>query len=224
MEFDLILKFLVFFPVFLFALSFHECAHARAAFYFGDDTGQKLGRMTLNPIPHIDVVGTLIFPIMLFFTGIPIPLGGWAKPVPVSVFRLKNPRKDMLWIALAGPLSNLFLFALSLICFRFLIYILGSPLLTIELSSFQGSVIKTLLQMLMTSIWVNAGLAVFNMLPLHPLDGGKVLEGLLPHEWVEPYNQVARYGFLIIFALYYLGLFKLIFAPMTWVVQSLLGV
>src|SRR3990167_6321038 len=162
--------FLIYFPALLFALSFHESAHGWVAYQFGDDTAKRLGRITLNPIPHIDFVGTLLFPILLFFSpGLRIPIGGWAKPVPVNPLNMKNPRRDNLWVAFAGPLSNIILALFCTLLIRALFYSL--PFLDqwgIYSKSFFGSLIEVVYAFLKISIWINLGLAFFNLIPFHP--------------------------------------------------------
>lgn len=216
--------FLIYFPAFLFALSFHESAHGYVAMKFGDDTAKRLGRITLNPIPHMDIIGTFLLPIILFFTpGLRIPIGGWGKPVPVNPYNMKDPRKDNLWVALAGPVSNLFLACLCALLLRGMI--LGFPLLAeagVTKQSFMGSAVGVLYSLLEISVWINLGLAFFNLIPLHPLDGGKVIEGLLPARYVDSYNRIAAYGMIIIFVLFYVGAFRLIFIPVRFLADWLI--
>ena len=160
----------LFFIPFLFALCFHEFAHGFVAKLRGDDTAERMGRLTMNPMAHLDWVGTVGLPIMAILFG--LPLFGWAKPVPVDPRNLKDSKNDMFWVALAGPLSNVLLFFVGLLGFYFLVHFfnpnsLGSPMI----------------QMLIMFLTINLYLAFFNMLPLHPLDGGKVLERFLPYHW-----------------------------------------
>jgi len=169
-------------------------------------------------------LGTFLLPIFLFFSGVRIPIGGWGKPVPVDPRNMKNPRKDNLWVALAGPVSNLILASICALLMRGML--LGLPYLAgqnLE-GSYLGSAISIIYAILEISIWINLGLAFFNLIPLHPLDGGKVLEGMLPVKYVEAFNRFATYGILIIFALFYLGGFKLIFIPVRflagWLIPS----
>jgi len=215
--------FLIFFPVFLFALSFHESAHGWVALRFGDDTAKRLGRITLNPIPHIDLFGTILLPLLLFFTpGIRVPIGGWAKPVPIDPSNMKRPRQDSLWVALAGPLSNILLAVLSALCLRGLL--LALPLLEDPLREipWMGSALGVFLTAFEISVWINLGLALFNLIPFHPLDGGKVVLGLLPESWVPIYNRIASYGFLIIFVLFYLGAFRVLYVPVRYLAGILI--
>lgn len=212
----------LFFPVFLFSLSFHEAAHAYVADKFGDDTARQMGRVTLNPLPHMDPIGTFFLPLLLLLTSIGLPIGGWGKPVPVNPYNLKDPRKDGLWIAAAGPISNLIL-TLIFTAFVWLMYFgIGviDPVFLQNNETVTG-VIRFFFQMGNIGIWINLALAFFNMIPFHPLDGGKVLEGLLPDQWVEQYNQIAKYGMLILFGLYYLGAYKIIFYPVQYLSRLL---
>ncbi len=199
--------FLLYFPTFLISLSVHESAHAWVASMFGDNTAKNLGRVSLNPIRHMDFVGTFLLPIFFFFTpGLRFPIGGWGKPVPVNPYQLQNPRKDSLWISLAGPASNL------------LLVILCALLIRIEILHAFPLVIAVL----QIGIWLNLGLAFFNLIPLHPLDGGKIIEGLLPEAWVAGYTRVATYGFLIIFAVYYIWGFGFITGPVSFLAEKLI--
>ena len=161
----------IYFIPFLFALCFHEFAHGMVAKWRGDNTALMMGRLTLNPLPHIDVIGTLVLPIAAIVFSSPI-FFGWAKPVPVNSRNLKNPRADMFWIALAGPASNLFL------------AVVGAFMMGVVARYFMGMAsAKALLNILDVFVMTNLFLAIFNIIPLHPLDGGKVLARFLPASW-----------------------------------------
>jgi len=214
---------ILFYPAFLFSLSFHETAHAFIANKLGDATAKNQGRISFNPLVHADLIGTILLPILVILTGARVPIGGWGKPVPVELANLKKPRRDNLWIAFAGPLSNLLL-AVIAAGFLWLIYALvvsqagewlsGKPFFRSTLS-----IIYALFEM---GVHINLGLAFFNLIPLHPLDGGKVLEGVLPESWVEAYNQVAQFGIFILIVMYYVGAYAVIRYPVSWLTEMLI--
>jgi Zn-dependent protease len=164
-------KAAVYFVPFLFSLCFHEVAHGLVAKWKGDNTATMMGRLTMNPLVHMDVIGTFFLPLLAIIFNLPI-FFGWAKPVPVNERNLKNPKKDMFWIALAGPLSNVFLAFVG----SFALAFAAKYLRTTEV--FTGSI-----ELLKVFISINLFLAVFNIIPLHPLDGGKVIARFLPAEW-----------------------------------------
>jgi Zn-dependent protease len=168
----------------IFAVTLHEAAHGFVAYRFGDDTAWQAGRVTANPLKHIDPFGTVILPAMLILLRSPF-LFGYAKPVPVNFRRLDRPRRDMVWVALAGPGTNVLLAIVS----GFLIY---------SLPMFPTSAAGWLKLNLENSIVINVVLCVFNMLPLPPLDGGRVAVGLLPEALALPLARLERYGMLIL--------------------------
>ncbi|MBW2038622.1 MAG: site-2 protease family protein [Deltaproteobacteria bacterium] len=168
----------------LLAVTLHEVAHGWVADRLGDPTPRLAGRLTLNPIKHLDLVGTLVF----FFTR----MIGWAKPVPVNPLNFKDPRRDMMWVALAGPVTNVLLAGVFAIAFRFLLQ-LSLPNFPLLLKIF-----VPILLMLKVGVVINLGLAIFNIIPIPPLDGGRVLAGLLPPEKAETFAKVEPYGFLIL--------------------------
>lgn len=180
----MIADYIIFFPIVLMSVVFHEYAHGWAADKLGDPTARQMGRLTLNPFKHIDVFGMFVFPTILRLLGLP-PLG-WAKPVPVNFFNLHNPKRDMMWVAVAGPLTNLFL---AVIASRFSLLV-HVPLLT------EGLFLLML---------INLVLAVFNLIPILPLDGGRVMAGLLPNDWGRRYARIEPFGFLLIIVLMNLG-------------------
>ena len=187
----------------LLAITVHEASHGYAAKYFGDLTAEKMGRISLNPFRHIDPIGTVLLPALtLFFGGI---LFGWAKPVPVNFGNLRNPKKDMLWVAAAGPASN------------FVMAILWSMLLgTIKYSLAHGSyspAFPFLLQMCFVGVSINVVLMVLNLLPMPPLDGGRIAVSLLPNTYANKLAQVEKYGFAILIALMFTGVLNKIIGP-----------
>ena len=168
----------------IIAITFHEAAHGYVAWRLGDDTARNLGRVTFNPFKHVDPFGTILLPALLLFLRAPI-LFGWAKPVPVDFRRLDNPRRDMVLVALAGPMTNLALALASGFLLRW------AGLLPAPLGGWAD-------EMLVRMILLNVVLAVFNMLPLPPLDGGRVAVGLLPVWLAAPLARLERYGLLIL--------------------------
>jgi len=186
--------------VVLFAITIHEAAHGWAAYKMGDPTAHALGRITLNPIAHIDPIGTILLPLILVIMGAP-PFG-WAKPVPVNPFNLRNPRRDNLVISAAGPLSN---FSVALIAFILLQMLkLANP----DVLMMRGgtpSLGNGLFLILYYTILINVILAVFNLIPIPPLDGSGVLMGLISEEAAAKYEQIRPYGFIILILLIMTG-------------------
>lgn len=204
------------FVPFLFALCFHEFAHGYIAKKKGDNTADLMGRLTMNPFAHADLVGTFVLPIAGILAGIGGMNGGsgfifgWAKPVPVNSRNLSHPRNDMFWIALAGPLSNLCLATVATFLYIFVGLFLHGQSLEHALQTLLGNFIV-----------INVLLAVFNMIPLHPLDGGKVLARFIPDRWNTALedNQMALQVGLILF--FVMGGFAVLRGPMLFVINSL---
>ena len=203
-------QFIIFFPVFLFSLSFHEAAHAWTANRLGDPTARLLGRMTLNPLAHIDWIGTVLFPLMMFLMP-GLLLFGWAKPVTVNPMNLRGGRQGNLKVALAGPISNMFL-AIGFAGVMHLVITLIKPFPMEDI----------LLQILETGVILNLMLAFFNLVPIPPLDGSQVLEGILPVRHLAAFHNFSRYGFLILIAALYLGAFRLLTIPVFMVARLIL--
>jgi len=189
---------------FAVAISFHEAAHAWSADKLGDPTAKLLGRVTMNPLKHIDPVMTVLFPAMLIMAGLP-PFGA-AKPVPVDTRNLAHPLRDHAWIAAAGPISNLILAAGSIVLLRFLMADLVRAMVP-------ASIFMLLILFLQMSLIINLLLATFNMIPIPPLDGSWVLSALLPEQVGPIYRLIRPYGFLILMVLIWGGAFRVVFQP-----------
>ena len=175
----------------LFAITVHEAAHGYAARHFGDNTAYMLGRITLNPIKHIDPIGTILMPIMLYFATSGAFLFGYAKPVPVNFGHLRNPKRDMVWVALAGPASN---FVQAIVWAVVMITLVGT-----------GMDERFFLEMARAGVLVNLVMWAFNLFPLPPLDGGRILVGLLPWKQAQVVARIEPYGFFIVMGLVIAG-------------------
>jgi Zn-dependent protease len=180
------------FVVLLFSLTVHEMAHALTADRLGDPTARHLGRVSLNPFVHADPFGTFLFPLLAMITG--VPLIGWAKPVPVNTRQLRHPRRDYMLVAAAGPASNLLMAVTAAVLLKLV------PVSPVTLG--QPNLSAPLAALLSQALRLNVLLAVFNMIPIPPLDGGNVLSGLLPSRLAYRFNAIVRpYGFLLLYAL-----------------------
>ncbi|MGQ0792966.1 MAG: site-2 protease family protein [Deltaproteobacteria bacterium] len=200
-------------PVILFALTVHEFCHAWAADVLGDDTAKAQGRLTLNPIAHLDPLGTLL----MFIAGF-----GWARPVPVNTANFKDPRRGMLLVALAGPASNLVMAIIAGLALRFLI-----PSLTgVELGSAVSGFLSVTTIVIILTLQFGIALAVFNMIPIPPLDGSRVLYGLLPEKQAYAYSRFEPYGMILLFALFIFGgrIFSyILWGPISVLTEALSG-
>jgi len=204
------MEWLIQFPVLLFSIIFHEFAHGATAYRKGDDTAFLSGRLTLNPLPHIDPVGSILIPALCVMSHFPVI--GWAKPVPVNPLRLSRPRHDMAMVAISGPASNLLLAGLALIMCKLLTYnFLGADLT------------NTLFKAFVSAIMINILLATFNLIPIYPLDGSQIALGLLPDKWLEIYEKHIPYGMYIILGLMVTGLIRVILGPLQSLVMYLLS-
>lgn len=198
MELSIIQKIVIYALPIIFAITVHEAAHGYAARYFGDMTADQEGRITLNPLKHIDPFGTIILPALTIMLG--GILFGWAKPVPVNFGRLRNPKKDMLWVAAAGPASNLVMAIIWVLVMKFAV---NAP----------EAVAIPLLLMAKAGVMINIVLMVLNLLPLPPLDGGRIAVSLLPNDLARSFAQLERYGFVILIVLLFTGILSKILDP-----------
>lgn len=195
--------------ILLLSIIVHEISHGFAALKFGDPTARMRGRLTLNPIPHIDIVGTIVLPIMLILVRSPV-LFGWAKPVPVNPFNFKNPRRDMMLTSLAGPLSNFALAIIFSLLYRIFFLFSGKGNIPIQVFEYGAA--------------INILLFCFNLFPIPPLDGSKILMYFLPDNIADGFRKIEPFGFIIIFGLFFLGILGGILYPiMTFFLYILLG-
>jgi len=193
----------------IFAITVHEAAHGYAARHFGDNTAWMMGRITLNPIKHIDLFGTILLPLMLLLVSSPVIIGA-AKPVPVRFDKLRNPKQDMVWVALAGPGANLAMAFLWNVC-----------LILLQAANFQENFF---LEVCKAGVLVNIVLFAFNLFPLPPLDGGRILVGLLPVKQAIMVSRIEPYGFLIVLALiYFQVIYNFWMYPLFLMTHALLG-
>jgi len=217
---EIITKVLAYF-VLLFAITIHEAAHGWAAHKLGDPTAYNLGRVTLNPIPHIDPIGTLILPIFMMITQ--IPFFGWAKPVPVNPMNLRNPRRDNLWISAAGPISNFTAATGFFVLIRIVKAVNPQAFYTTAGLTGGPQPVQGLILVLYLGMVINTFLAVFNLIPIPPLDGSGVLMGFLSDQAAEKYDKIRPYGFFIIIGLLVIGFLDLIFGPIQFIISMLIN-
>ncbi|MFM1924441.1 MAG: hypothetical protein RIT44_247 [Pseudomonadota bacterium] len=201
---DLIQTVLIYALPVIFAITLHEAAHGYIAQRLGDNTAAMMGRVTLNPFPHIDPVGTILLPLLLYFSTSGAFLFGYAKPVPVRFGNLNNPKRDMIWVALAGPASNL----LQALLWGVLLYVLAGS----------GVTERFFLEMCRAGMLTNVVMFAFNLFPLPPLDGGRIVVGLLPWRQAVKFSRVEPWGFFIVMALVITGVIS------SWWMQPLMGV
>lgn len=196
-------QWLIVVPVLLFSVVVHECAHGLAAERAGDPTARMLGRITLNPLPHIDPIGSILVPIILLLTGSTI-FFAWAKPVPVNPRNFGRPRRDDIMVSIAGPISNL------LLALGFTVLLMVVVAVVPHDSSFWRG---PYFQVFHYAIWINLILALFNLIPIPPLDGSHILENLLPYEAARKYAALRPYGFMLLMAAMYFNLLSVFFMP-----------
>ena len=192
---SMIQEIIILAPPFLFALTIHECAHGYVAYRLGDPTAANMGRLTLNPLKHLDPLGVIFFIIAKI---------GWAKPVPVDPRYFKNPRHDMLWVSLAGPGVNFVLALVSALLVKLLLaFGTGLPMI----------ILLPIVKMVGASIWINLMLTVFNLLPIPPLDGSKILMSILPPDLAASFARIEPFGFILMLVLFYTGIISKVITP-----------
>ncbi len=194
----------------LIAITFHEVAHGFVAFRLGDPTAKMLGRLTLNPFAHIDIFGTILLPVMLYVLTSGQFVFGYAKPVPINAMNFRNPRKGMAISAAAGPVTNILLAAASFLFLKFFVL----PMAALVPDPVGETVLKPISLILIAAIQVNVILAAFNMIPIPPLDGGRVLTGLLPSKQAVSFSRIEPFGFIIVLVLIYSGMANYLIMPL----------
>ena len=202
----------------LIAIVFHELSHGLVANKLGDPTAKMMGRLTLNPIAHIDPFGTILMPLMLLIFTNGQFVFGYAKPVPINPMNFRNPRRDMAISAAAGPVTNILLAIVSLIILKFIFV----PLSLVLPESVGASVMTPLIMIVQASVVMNVVLASFNMIPIPPLDGGRVLTGLLPYKQAASFSKIEPFGFIIVLVLIATGIANIFVVPMVNLFLSIL--
>jgi Zn-dependent protease len=197
-------------PAILIAIIFHEVSHGYVAYRLGDPTAKFVGRLTLNPLVHIDPFGTILLPLILLYATKGQFVFGYAKPVPINPMNFSNPRKGMAISAAAGPITNIILATLSVLILKGII----APLAGFSPGLIDENVLKPLMLIFEASVFINVILAVFNMIPIPPLDGGRVLVGLLPSKHARSYSKIEPFGFIIVIILIYSGLADYFIMPL----------
>lgn len=194
----------------LIAITFHELSHGFIANKLGDPTAKMMGRLTINPIAHIDLFGTIIMPLLLLIFTNGQFVFGYAKPVPINPMNFKNPRRDMAISAAGGPATNILLAIVSMVMLKFAVF----PLLSFAPEGMAGTVLEPIAMMLKSSIIINVVLASFNLIPIPPLDGGRVVVGFLPHKQAMSFSRIEPFGFIIVIILIYTHIADYFVIPM----------
>jgi Zn-dependent protease len=215
MDSETIRQLIISVPALVFAITFHEVSHGYVANRLGDPTARLMGRLTLNPIKHIDPVGTVLLPIIL--TAMGGVIFGYAKPVPINPANFNDPKRDMAISAAAGPITNILLAIIS----SLIIMIIIVPAMNLMQSNTVNAICVPLYAMFKFSIQINLFLAALNLIPILPLDGGRVLVGLLPHKQAEAYSKLESYGLIILFALIFTGIAKYFIIPLYLLLTNL---
>jgi Zn-dependent protease len=220
------------FFVLLYSLTIHEASHAWMADRLGDYTARFLGRVTFNPIAHIDPIGTVLFPLLQYIYH--FPLIGWAKPVPINSLHLRNPQKDQIFISLAGPVSNLLAGCAAFVLLIILKTSMAQPRDLNGIIDYmfnpkhymsippQHSFLAPIIGILVFTLMTNIALAIFNLIPIPPLDGHWILYGLLPSNAAAALQSFGSYGFILLYALMFMGVFRFLFIPIYWMLDFLI--